>query len=140
MSVPENVINKELYKKVKQEADNKFERKTSAYKSMWISKTYQDRGGKYKGKKTSLTERWRKEKWVQVVPYLKEGKKIACGAQNKEDKVCRPLIRISKDTPITLTELQDKFTDKELLDLARNKLDDMEGRVMWKQKKFIPSK
>ena len=136
----ENVIDKELYEKVKKEADDKFKRKTSAYKSMWISKTYQERGGKYKGKKKSLTKRWRDEEWIQVIPYITKGDKIACGDDNKENKVCRPLKRIDKDTPITIPELRRKYTDDNILKLARKKVNDMEGRVYWKTGEFISSK
>lgn len=136
----ENVIDKELYEKVKKEADDKFKRKTSAYKSMWISKTYQERGGKYKGKKKSLTKRWRDEEWIQVIPYITKGDKIACGDDNKENKVCRPLKRIDKDTPITIPELRRKYTDDNILKLARKKVNDMDGRVYWKTGEFISSK
>jgi hypothetical protein len=136
----ENVIDKELYEKVKKEADDKFKRKTSAYKSMWISKTYQERGGKYKGEKKSLTKRWRDEEWVQVIPYITKGEKIACGDDNKENKVCRPLKRIDKDTPITISELRRKYTDDNILKLARKKVNDMDGRVYWKTGEFISSK
>ncbi len=136
----ENVLNKELYEKVKKEADDKFKRKTSAYKSMWISKTYQERGGKYKGKKKSLTKRWRDEEWIQVIPYITKGDKIACGDDNKKNKVCRPLKRIDKDTPITIPELRRKYTDDNILKLARKKVNDMEGRVYWKTGEFISSK
>lgn len=136
----ENVIDKELYEKVKKEADDKFKRKTSAYKSMWISKTYQERGGKYKGKKKSLTKRWRDEEWIQVIPYITKGDKIACGDDNKENKVCRPLKRIDKDTPITIPELRRKYTDDNILKLARKKVNDMNGRVYWKTGEFISSK
>jgi len=136
----ENVLDKKLYEKVKKEADDKFERKTSAYKSMWISKTYQERGGKYKGKKKSLTKRWRDEEWVQVIPYITKGEKIPCGEDNKKNKVCRPLKKINKETPITITELRRKYTDNNILKLARKKVNDMDGRVYWKTGEFIPSK
>jgi len=140
MNVPENVINKQLYMSVKKEADNIYKRPTSAYKSMWISKTYQERGGKYTGKRQSLTERWRNEEWIQVIPYLTKGEIIQCGADNKDKKVCRPLKRVNKQTPITLLELLELHSKTDLLKLARMKTKDMEGRVMWKQMKFIPSK
>lgn len=76
VKVPSNVINKQLYRKVKLEADKVYKRPTSAYKSMWISKEYQKRGGKYTGEKKSLTGRWRQEKWIQVIPYVKNNKII----------------------------------------------------------------
>lgn len=130
-------IDTALYETVKLEADKKFKRPTSAYKSMWISKTYKQRGGRYKGKKTGLTRRWREEEWIQVIPYLKEGEKIACGASNRKNKVCRPLIRVNKDTPITIEELRDIYSDEQLLKLANKKIKDMSGRVYWKKNKFI---
>jgi hypothetical protein len=139
MNIPDNVINKKLYKQVKNEADKIYKRPTSAYKSMWISKTYQNRGGKYKGKKRSLTQRWREEKWIQVIPYIKNGEEIICGADNRLNKVCRPLLRVDDKTPITIKELQKIYTDKDILKLANKKIKDMKGRVMWKQNKFIPS-
>lgn len=137
MNVPDNVINKKLYKQVKLEADNKFKRPTSAYKSMWIVKTYKNRGGKYKGKKEGLTKRWREEEWIQVKPFIEDNKKIACGSDNRKNKVCRPLIRVDEETPITIKELQKIYTDDEILKLANMKIKDMKGRVMWKQNKFI---
>jgi len=140
MNIPDNVLNPRLYKKAKKEADEKFKRPTSAYKSMFISKRYQELGGKYKGKKKSLTSRWLKEEWIQVIPYIKNNEKIICGADNRLNKVCRPLKRVDKNTPITIKELQEIYTDKQILKLANKKVKDMKGRVMWKQNKFIPSK
>ena len=140
MNIPDNILNPRLYKKAKKDADERFKRPTSAYKSMYISKKYQELGGKYKGKKTSLTSRWLKEQWIQVIPYIKNNKKVICGADNKKNKVCRPLKRIDKNTPITIKELREIYTDKEILKLANKKIKDMKGRVMWKSGKFISSK
>lgn len=137
MNTPDNVINKKLYKQIKKEADEKFKRPTSAYKSMWIVKTYKNRGGEYKGKKEGLTKRWRDEEWIQVKPFIEDNKKIACGSDNRKNKVCRPLKRVNKETPITIKELQKIYTDDEILKLANMKIKDMKGRVMWKQNKFI---
>ena len=41
------ILNQNLYNDVKKEADNVY-KKSSAYKSGWIVKTYKDRGGKYR--------------------------------------------------------------------------------------------
>eukprot|EP01050_Picozoa_sp_SAG11_P026139 SAG11_NODE_6151_length_1375_cov_1.985904_2_plen_69_part_00 len=46
----ENILNPDIYKKAKQKADKVYKRH-SAYKSMYISKTYEDMGGKYKTEK-----------------------------------------------------------------------------------------
>lgn len=139
----DNIVNKKLYKIAYDDAKLKFKRFPSAYASMYIQKKYQQLGGTYKNKKpskNSTTQRWLKEKWVQVIPYLTNGQKIVCGADNKDTKVCRPLIRINKQTPITLPELLKLHSKSELLKLARKKNRDMKGRVYWKTLKYIPSK
>jgi hypothetical protein len=140
MDVPENVVNKELYRKVKKEADGVFADKTSAYRSMWISKTYKKRGGKYSGKKEGLTKRWRDEEWVVVSDYVEDKKKVPCGTDKKQKKACRPLEKVSKDTPITMDEILDKWGKEKVLELARKKMNDMEGRLNWVAGTFTPSK
>ncbi|AIF72189.1 MAG: hypothetical protein QLV_23 [Qinghai Lake virophage] len=85
-------VDKELYEKVKKEADKKY-KKPSAYKSGWMVKTYKERGGKYKGKKDKDEGlgRWFREEWKDV------GK--------KEYPVYRPTYRITEDTPLTKKEI-----------------------------------
>jgi len=136
-----NILNPKLYEKAKKEADKKYERH-SAYKSMFITKRYKELGGKYKTqkRKKGSTTRWNEEQWIQVLPYLKSGKKIACGEDNKKNKVCRPFNRVDKNTPITLPELQKLHSNKDLIKLAEKKIKDMDGRVFWKTMKFIKSK
>lgn len=128
--IPDNIVNPALYRKAKQKADEVYKRH-SAYKSMYIQKVYKDLGGKYTGKKnTKGVTRWNKEKWIQVVPFLLEGKRIACG-EGQNPKGCRPTVRMDKDTPITLPELVKKHGKKELLALAQKKRADMDRRVNW---------
>lgn len=131
-NIPANVIDKSLYRSVKLEADKRFEQPTSAYKSMWIVKEYKRRGGKYSGRKekTSGTTRWRAENWIQVIPYLLDGKREACG-EDDNTKACRPLVRVSDDTPPTLPELIRKHGRKKLIELAKKKQADMDIRVDW---------
>ena len=111
----DNVLNPNLYKIAKDIANETY-KKHSAYKSMFI------------------------QKWIQVKPYLENNKEFVCGGDNRKNKVCRPLIRINKDTPITINELLKDYTKKQLLDLSNKKINDMKGRVYWKTLKFIPSK
>lgn len=84
-------INQKLYEKVKKEADEIYD-KPSAYKSGWIVKTYKQRGGKYRndGKEKKL-KRWMEEKWIDI--------------GNQEYPVYRPTKRISKETPLTIDEI-----------------------------------
>lgn len=129
-----------LYNKVKDRAKNKFDRYPSIYASSWIVKTYKELGGKYKGRKSSSTgiQRWYREEWIQVIPFLEKGEKITCGNRNKDGKACRPLIRRGKDTPITIKELLKIHSKKKLLNLARKKEKNMEGRLFWERGLFYP--
>jgi hypothetical protein len=108
------------YKKAKREADKVYE-KHSAYKSMYISKLYKEYGGKYKDetKKDSKLSTWRRERWIVVEPYLKEGKKIACGSEKASNiHACRPSKRVNKDTPTTIDSLIELHGKKKLLELV----------------------
>jgi hypothetical protein len=132
----------ELYNKVKNDAKKKFVRFPSIYASSWIVKTYKKLGGKYIGKKPTSktgTSRWYTEKWVQVESFLLTGKQTQCGSASKANKACRPLKRITKNTPITIPELLKIHTKLYLIKLARKKQKDMKGRVVWKTGNFFPS-
>jgi hypothetical protein len=127
-------LDKEIYKKAKRKADATYERH-SAYKSMFLSKTYKEMGGRYKtSKKDSKLKNWRDEEWIQVLPYLIDGIKVPCGAGNNK-KGCRPLKRINKDTPTTLGELIKKFGKKKLVSLAKLKRKNMNIRINWEEAK-----
>ena len=91
MAVP---VNKDLYNAVKEYADIVYN-KPSAYKSGFIVKTYKKLGGTYRDdNKEHNLERWFKERWSDV--------------GNKEYPVYRPTIRINKNTPLTINEIDKK--------------------------------
>lgn len=106
-----------IYKKVKKEADNKFSSKTGIYKSAWIVKEYKKRGGIFKTKKPTTKQdgllRWFEEKWVRISSDGKPTNK-PCGRSEEEmdnnvkKGLCRPLNRITKNTPKTAKELGPK--------------------------------
>lgn len=106
---PPTPANKRLYASVKAEADSKFMAPTSAYKSAWIVREYKNRGGTYTGAHSPNNGlvRWFKEKWVD----LAHGKEAPCGrpkATLSDDgnyPLCRPSVRVTKDTPKTVKEL-----------------------------------
>ena len=136
----DNILNPKLYEKAKKKADLTY-KKHSAYKSMYIQSEYKKLGGKYKGKKnTEGIQRWNKEEWIQVIPYLEKGEKLVCGGTERKNKVCRPLKKINEKTPITIEELLNIHSKKDLINLGKKKIKDMKGRVYWKTLKFIPSK
>jgi hypothetical protein len=97
--------NQELYDKVKKLMDKKYE-KPSAYKSGAIVKLYKQLGGTYieDGKERDL-ERWFDERWVNV-------------ADKGQYPVLRPTIRINKNTPLTIDEI-DKDNLKEQIKLKQ---------------------
>ena len=79
--------------------------------------------------------RWFKEEWVQVVPYLKDKKIIECGGvhMNKSPgKACRPLHRVTKNTPITIDELLHIHSKKDIVKMAKDKEKSPSKRLVWK--------
>jgi len=84
-----------LYEKVKKMADEKYE-KPSAYKSGWIVKKYKELGGTYSGTKTTegLSE-WYKSDWKNV-------------GDEDQYPTLRPTKRVSKNTPLTISEIDPK--------------------------------
>jgi hypothetical protein len=91
MPVPKDKI---LYEKVKQMANDIY-KKSSAYKSGYIVKKYKELGGQYlDDDKEKNLKRWFKEKWIDI--------------GNKEYPVYRPSIRINKQTPLTVKEIDKK--------------------------------
>jgi len=101
--VPDNVVNKELYAKVKAEVKSKVKAWPSAYASGQVVRTYKSRGGKYRGvkKKSGGLSRWFDEKWINV---CKLPKKVACGRPKSTDMAtwkkkypyCRPSVKVTK--------------------------------------------
>ena len=129
-----------LYSRVQAEAKKKFERYPSIYASSWITREYKKRGGKFtRPRGPGGLKRWYREEWIQVKPYLKNGKKVECGA-GKQGKACRPLYRIGTGTPITIPELLKIHSKSALIKLADKKQKDMKGRVNWKSGTFRASR
>jgi len=94
------ILDKKLYDLARQKADAVY-KKSSAYKSGYIIKTYKELGGRYKDdhKQKKLT-RWFKEDWKDI--------------GHKEYPVYRPTIRINKGTPLTYDEIDKKQLKKQI--------------------------
>tara|TARA_R110000787_G_scaffold11457_1_gene38003 strand:- start:1062 stop:1466 length:405 start_codon:yes stop_codon:yes gene_type:complete len=112
-------LDKSIYIKSKKMADEKFE-KNSAYKSMYLVKTYEKLGGKINPKlKNGKLNIWNKEKWKNLTPYalgLTSDKfKYECGdapiKQKKIPSICRPTKKINKDT----TSLAQEYNKKQII-------------------------
>jgi hypothetical protein len=129
LNIPENVLNPDLYKQARKMADKVYKR-AGAYKNMYLTRKYQELGGKYKGKKTSKLKTWREERWISVKDYL-EGKKVECGDSNIGNNACRPTIRINSNTPITIQEVIKKHGKENVRKIVNRKLRDLNLRVNW---------
>ena len=93
-------IDKELYDLVKQKAD-KIYKKSSAYKSGYIVKTYKDLGGRYVNDNQQRNlQRWFKEKWIDV--------------GHQAYPVYRPTIRVNKHTPLIVGEIDKSNLKKQI--------------------------
>jgi len=94
------VANPKLYEKAKRIADAKY-KTHSAYKSGFIVKTYKDLGGKYiDDHKPRTLKRWFREKWGDI--------------GHKSYPVYRPFVRISRDTPLTASEIDPVYAQKQI--------------------------
>jgi hypothetical protein len=103
---PANVINKTLYKKVKEQIKSGIKgRRWGAYDSGRLVQMYKQLGGKYSGtKKETPLERWYNEKWVNACkwPHV-----VPCGRSDMTNKMayCRPSVKVTKNTPKTVQSL-----------------------------------
>ena len=94
------VLDKKLYEEVKKEADDKYA-KPSAYKSGWIVKNYKLRGGRYADdNEEKKLGRWFKEGWSDV--------------GGEDYPVYRPSIKVNKNTPLTVGEIDPKNLVKQI--------------------------
>jgi len=92
MPIPKD---KTLYEKVKKMADQVYT-KPSAYKSGYIVKKYKELGGEYiDDNQPKELKRWFSERWENINP-------------NKGYPVLRPTVRINKQTPLTVSEINKK--------------------------------
>lgn len=124
----------DAYKKALLIANEQYGTKSSIYRSSQIVKLYKKFGGKIRSNKKSLT-RWFKEEWIQVIPYLEKGEKIECGGRKtsiRKGKACRPLYRVTKDTPITVDELLKIHPKEKLIKSARKKEKSPNKILLWK--------
>lgn len=91
---------KALYEKAKAKVYAIY-KKPSAYRSGALVKEYKRLGGTYSGEKTKMgLTAWFREKWKDV------GK--------KDYPVYRPTVRVNKDTPLTVREINPKNLRKQI--------------------------
>ena len=95
------IINdKALYEKAKKIADATY-KKPSAYKSGFIVKKYKELGGTYSDdKQPKELKRWYSEMWKDV--------------GNMDYPVYRPTVRVNKQTPLLVSEIDPKQLKKQI--------------------------
>jgi hypothetical protein len=88
-------VDPNLYEKIKKEVWKQYE-KPSAYRSGQLVKKYKEAGGKYlEDNKDKPLARWFLEDWKNVDPFKTE----------TSYPVYRPTKKISKKTPLTVSEI-----------------------------------
>tara|TARA_R100000655_G_scaffold25868_1_gene53373 strand:- start:9242 stop:9646 length:405 start_codon:yes stop_codon:yes gene_type:complete len=111
-------LDKSKYKKAQKLADEKYGKKNSAYKSMYLVETYEKLGGKIKSDGKDRLQKWRDEKWKNLTGVALGKTKLkdapACGNkdknQGKNPTICRPTKKVNKKT----TSLASEFTVKQM--------------------------
>ena len=138
-SVPTDL---KLYEKIKQKVKKKFtetSRWPSAYGSGYLVKEYKKEFEKKYGKKSpyklvnnkknnkksnkSNLSRWFDEKWVNVCKK-KNNKYVPCGRKKSNIKkypYCRPSIKVTSKTPMTINEIKKKYGSKKLKEMCKRK-------------------
>ena len=113
-TVPDNIIDKKLYREIRdkmREDHKKSGKRWGAYSSALLQRYYKNKNGRYKTKKNHKTNkglsRWFKEQWVNVCKWPKRS---PCGRSDMKSKFpyCRPLKKITKNTPKTVLEITPK--------------------------------
>ena len=116
--IPDNVVDKEMYLKIKLEIKSELKTRWSAYASGMLVKRYKESGGRYKDgekKNESGIARWFREEWINICESDPPKKIVKCGREEINDKypVCRPYKRITQKTPTTYQEI-DKTSIKKI--------------------------
>jgi len=115
-SVPENVLDPKLYRKIREKIKKRVKVWPSAYASGQLVTEYKRAGGRYTGgKKSGNLDRWYREKWVNVCDGTK------CGREKssvKDYPYCRPTVRVNSKTPMTVSEIRKKYGTKKLKEMC----------------------
>lgn len=124
MKIPHNVLNPILYRRAYDKVSRIYGTQTSAYRSMAIVQAYKQLGGTYAGTKNrnqTGVQRWLRERWIMVRPYVLEQKIVPCGNHARRKHACRPLVRVTTKTPMTVKEVLAKHGKINTIRLALTK-------------------
>lgn len=107
------VLNPDIYERAKKIVYSQYN-KPSAYRSGALVKKYKELGGKYRNdikKNQTALNRWFKEDWQDVNPMK----------TSKSYPVYRPTVRVNKNTPLTLNEVDKKNLIKQSIEKQKIK-------------------
>jgi len=132
-SVPDNVLDKQLYLKIRNQVKQRVKAWPSAYASGQVVKEYKAAGGRYSGEKPSKKEaslsRWFEEEWVDLCRPKKGGGYQPCGRKDtsmsrkefiKTYPYCRPMNKVTKSTPKTVSQLSKDEIEKRCQQKRKN--------------------
>ena len=114
---PPNVTDPELYLRIKREIWSEIRKNGKqnwgAYHSGMLvrrykaefSKKWKDQKSPYRGQKNTSLSRWYKEKWIDACKYPQIRPCGRHSAKSGKLRYCRPLNRVSPQTPKTVKEL-----------------------------------
>lgn len=121
--LPSKIDDKILYMKIRDKVKSRVKTWPSAYASGQLVQEYKNAGGTYSGKKEGNLDRWYKEKWVNVCKPKGRGYEPCGRQQSKVSKYpyCRPSKRITKGTPMTVSEIKKKYGKEKLEKMCRKK-------------------
>lgn len=106
--VPKNVVDKALYRRVRNKVKRRVKKWPSAYASGQVVVEYKRRGGRYRSTSKFAFRgnlgRWFAEEWVDVCTGKPCGRKSSRSSQRKYP-YCRPKRRVSSKTPRTARSL-----------------------------------
>ena len=125
-------VDSNLYQKIKLRVKTTVARWPSAYASGQVVQQYKRAfAKKYPNKnpyttsksKSSALTRWYKEKWVDLCRPIKKNKYATCGRGQLTGKYpfCRPSKRVSKNTPMTVSEITKLFGKQKLASRCNEK-------------------
>jgi hypothetical protein len=128
--IPPEVKNLEQFRKMK----------SGVYKNLNMIKWMRKQGDRYKkylkdAKPDGTMLRWIKEQWANVKEALK-GNYKPCGRKTLETKpypLCRPMKKISAETPITFPTLVKKGAINKLKEAVRIKEANPDIRISWRK-------
>ena len=127
--IPEEIKNMPKYKKMKHGIYKNLQMIREMKKNKKYDKYFKN------VKADGKMRRWLEEQWVDVKEALK-GKYKPCGRSSTKEKpypACRPMKKVSGDTPITLPALLQEGAVKKIKDAIKKKEKNPSFRINWQE-------